>query len=456
VTCADHERAERAVQAAVRAFDTVRSLSSGKRRDLLQRVARLMLPRRPELARVIARDSGKPLNLAEAEVDRTRLTLELSADEAVRPTGQVVPLDLTQMTEGCAGYWSRLPIGPLLAFAPFNFPLNLVAHKVGPAMAAGCSVVLKPPPQAPLASLMLARMFWEVGAPPDFFQVVPCDITVAERLVRDDRFAALAFTGSAKVGWHLKTIAGRKRVLLELGGNGAVIVHEDTAPDFAAERVATAAFAHAGQVCIKAQRAYVHEAIYDQWVRRIVDISAAMRPSATVDAPSVVGPMIDLASAERVAAWVDEARLAGARVLVGGRREGTRMDPTVVEIEGSGRGLKLVDEEVFGPVLTVHKYSDWDDALQMADDTKYGLQAGIFTDSQRRIRQAFAKLNVGCLVVNDAPAVRTDSTPFGGTRHSGTGREGVPFMVEHLTEPKLLVIREQLRSPGWDHKGDYR
>ncbi len=343
------------------------------------------------------------------------------------------------------GAWVRTPAGPILGIAPFNFPLNLVAHKVAPALACGCSIVLKPPPQAPLTSLVLAAIARDAGAPEDALLVLPCANDVAEALVKDDRFAALSFTGSAKVGWALKALAGKKRVLLELGGNAAAIVHEDGDQAWALERVFAGAFAYAGQVCIKVQRLYLHAPIAEAFTRELVRKAEAIAPANPLEETTLLGPMIDEANAKRVEAWVDEARAAGGDVLCGGTRAGASYAPTVIAFAGDGRGTKVVDEEVFGPVVTVHAYETWDEALRMADASRYGLQAGIFTDSHARIREAFAKLHVGGLIVNDAPTFRVDSMPYGGVRDSGLGREGVRFAIEEMTERRLIVFRG---SPG--------
>jgi glyceraldehyde-3-phosphate dehydrogenase (NADP+) len=289
---------------------------------------------------------------------------------------------------------------------------------------------------------LLAECIREAGAPDDAVQVLPCEIAVAERLVRDERFATLSFTGSAKVGWHLKSVAGKKRVLLELGGNAAALVHDDAPLDAARDRVVAGAFGYAGQVCIKVQRLYVQRRVADAFVGALVDRARAIEPMPPLDPAAVCGPMIDEGNARRVQAWVDEATSAGARLLCGGKREGNRVWPTVLALDGDGRGLKVVDEEVFGPVLTVHRYDTWADALAMADAGHYGLQAGVFTDSRARIAQAFDRLHVGGLVVNDVPTFRVDSMPYGGTRDSGLGREGVRFAIEEMTERKLLVVRE--------------
>jgi glyceraldehyde-3-phosphate dehydrogenase (NADP+) len=439
---ADEARAEEAVAASVRAFDRLRTRTSHERKTVLAGVVREIETHKEAFAELIAREAGKPITQARTEVARAMATFDLGAEEATRIGGEVMPLDTTATSRGYSGYWTRVPAGPVIALAPFNFPLNLVAHKLAPALACGCSVVLKPPPQCPLTSLLLAECIRKAGAPDDAVQVVPCDVPIAEKLVRDERFATLSFTGSAKVGWHLKSVAGKKRVLLELGGNAAAIVHDDAPLEWAAERVVSGAFGYAGQVCIKVQRLYVHRPVADKFIAGIVERSRAIEPKSPLDPTAVLGPMIDEGNAKRVEQWVSEATAAGARVLCGARRDGNRYWPTVIEIEGAGVGLKVVDEEVFGPVLTVHRYDTWDDALSMADGTRYGLQAGVFTDSRTRVAEAFARMHVGGLIVNDAPTFRVDSMPYGGVRDSGLGREGVRFAIEEMTERKLLVVRE--------------
>jgi acyl-CoA reductase-like NAD-dependent aldehyde dehydrogenase len=442
VVLADETLAERATVACVRAFDRLRARTSFERKAVLAGVAREIQAREQQFADLIAHEAGKPIAMAHVEVARAISTFQIAAEEATRMTGEVMPLDISATTRGYAGSWVRVPAGPVIAISPFNFPLNLVAHKIAPALASGCPLILKPPPQAPFTSLLLGDCIRQAGCPDDAVQIVPCDVTVAEKLVRDDRFATLSFTGSAKVGWHLKAISGKKRVLLELGGNAAVLVHDDAPLVRALERIGPAAFGYAGQVCIKAQRLYVHRPIADAFVGGVVDRARAIEPKSPLDPKAVCGPMIDEDNAKRVEAWVDEAVGAGARVLCGGRREGNRFWPTVLEFDGDGRGSKVVDEEVFGPVLTVHRYDAWDSGLAMADATRYGLQAGIFTDSRARIAEAFAKLHVGGLIVNDMPTFRVDSMPYGGTRDSGLGREGVRFAIEEMTERKLLVVHE--------------
>jgi glyceraldehyde-3-phosphate dehydrogenase (NADP+) len=378
--------------------------------------------------------------MARGEVARAVSTFDVAAEEATRIEGGVMSLDITQAGEGYTGVWRRVPRGPVLGISPFNFPLNLVAHKVAPALACGASIVLKPAPRTPLVAIELGAIVRDSGFPEHALQVLPCDVSVAETLVRSDGFATLSFTGSAAVGWHLKSIAGTKRVLLELGGNAAAIVHEDCDLDFAAARIVAAAFGYAGQVCIKVQRLYVHEPIADAFIERIASAAKALAPRAPLEA-GILSCLIDDKSAVRIASWVDEAKQRGADAVVSSERDRNRLGPIILAFGDSGAGLRVVDEEVFGPVLTVHRYAHFDDALAMADGTRYGLQAGLFTDSRTRVDQAFERLHVGGLVVGDTPSFRVDSMPYGGTRDSGIGREGVRFAIEEMTEHKLLVTR---------------
>jgi len=443
VVLADAARAAEATAASVVAFERMRALKAYERRDLLRRVAQGIQAKSEELAQTMAAEAGKPIALARGEVARAVSTFELASEEATRIVGEVMRLDVTKVAAAYSGEWVRLPSGPVLGIAPFNFPLNLVAHKVAPALACGCSIVLKPPPQAPLCALMLGDIVHACGAPDDALQVVPCANDVAESMVKDDRFATLSFTGSAKVGWALKALSGKKRVVLELGGNAAAIVHEDATASWALERIVAGAFGYAGQVCIKVQRLYVHAPIAERFIADLVARASEIVPKDPRDDSAVLSAMIDEGNAKRVEAWVNEARGQGGKVLCGGTRDGARYAPTAIAFDDkSGRGTKVVDEEVFGPVLTVHTYDTWDRALAMADDTKYGLQAGIFTDSSARIRSAFARMHVGGLIVNDTPTFRVDSMPYGGTRESGLGREGVRFAIEDMTERKLLVFRD--------------
>jgi glyceraldehyde-3-phosphate dehydrogenase (NADP+) len=442
VVLAGAEQARVAARAATDAFEATRRMASFSRRRLLKEITRRIAAAREELATLITLEAGKPKTLALFEVDRAIVTFGLGAEESVRIGGEVVPLDVTESTAPYRGHWQRVPRGPVLAITPFNFPLNLVAHKVAPALACGASVVLKPAPQTPLTALRLGEIVRESGAPPDALQVIPCTNDVAETLVRHDAFAVLSFTGSDNIGWHLKSIAGKKHVLLELGGNAACIVHDDaTNLGSISAAICASAFNYAGQVCIKTQRLYVHRPVADRLLSEIVPRARAYEPQDPTSPKAAIASMIDERSAIRVEGWIDEARAAGARPLAIGGRSGRRMPATVLQIDGDGRGLRIVDDEAFGPVLTIHVYDDFADALRMAGATRYGLQAGVFTDSLSRVKEAYDALDVGAIVVNDVPSVRVDAMPYGGRRDSGRGREGVRYAIEEMTDRKLLVIR---------------
>jgi acyl-CoA reductase-like NAD-dependent aldehyde dehydrogenase len=431
---------EAAITAAQSAFVELRRWPRLERRDLLDRVSRTLARERRSLAALMTADSGKPVTQALAEVDRAVLTFSFAADEARRFGGELVPMDVDARARDMTGLVQRFPIGPIAAISPFNFPLNLAAHKVAPALAVGSAVVLKPPPQAPLTAFRLAEILAECGAPAGALNVLPMEVPLAEHLATDSRFALLSFTGSARVGWHLKSVAGRKRVLLELGGNAAAVVHQDAHDlEWVAERLATGAFAYAGQVCIKVQRILVHRAIWRRFARRFVEASADLAAGDPADPATVLGPMIDSAAAERVQAWVGEAESAGARVLLRGRRRGSVLRPTI--LTDVPPRLKVEREEVFGPVATLTPYRDWDRALARVNDTAYGLQAGVFTADLGRALHAFASLEVGGVIVNDYPTFRVDHYPYGGVKDSGLGREGVRYAMEEMSQPKMLVMR---------------
>jgi acyl-CoA reductase-like NAD-dependent aldehyde dehydrogenase len=431
---------DRAIAGARTAARALAALPRYRRAEILETTSFLLREDRAALARLIARDAGKPLALAAAEVDRAVLVFRQASEEARRFGVSALAADADPRGDGMTARVERFPLGVIAAIAPFNFPLNLVAHKVAPAIAAGNSVVLKPPPQAPLASFRLAELLSRAGLPPGGLQVLHLPIPVAERLARDDAFAMLSFTGSAGVGWHLKSVAGRKRVLLELGGNAAVLVHSDAADlDALAARLAWGAFAYAGQICIKVQRLYVHAPIYRRLVRKVVNATRALRRGDPARADTLIGPMIDEASLVRVGAWVRAAIAGGATPLLTGRRRGAVLGPTI--LAGVTPSMKVWREEVFGPVLTVAPYRTWAEGIRLANTSRYGLQAGIFTHDARRIEQAFRGLAVGGVVVNDLPTLRLDHLPYGGTKDSGFGREGVVEAMTAMSEPKLLLMR---------------
>jgi len=430
---------EAAIEAATRAFAIMRRLPRHARRDILARTADALALERESLAVELARSAGKPITQARGEVDRAILTFSLAADEARRLGGEVVPLDVDPRAAGMTGLVHRFPVGPISAISPFNFPLNLLAHKVAPAIAVGSAVVVKPPPQCPQLAFRLGALLARAGLPPGAYNVLHLPIPLAERLATDPRFAMLTFTGSPAVGWHLKQVAGKKKVLLELGGNAAAVVHEDAGDlDWVAERLASGAFAYAGQVCIKVQRIYVHRPIYRDLVDRLVRAAAALPVGDPLDPATVVGPMIDAAAADRVQAWTAEAIAAGATVLLDAHREGNLLSPAL--LADVPRDQKVSCQEVFGPVSLVAPYDRWDEALALVNDSPFGLQAGVFTHDVNRIFQAFDTLEVGGVVVNDYPTLRVDNYPYGGVKDSGFGREGVRYAMEAMTEARMLVL----------------
>ena len=428
-----------AIERAHAARAALREWPVHARAALLQAAAERMRARSQELARLIALESGKPIALARAEVVRAALTFELSAGEARRFGGETFPLDLEPRGEGRLGFTVRVPRGVVAAISPFNFPLNLVAHKLAPALAVGAPVILKPAPQCPLTALLLVEWLLELGAPPAALSALHCAPEVAERMVRDERVAVLSFTGSDRVGWHLKSIAGRKHVLLELGGNAPCILDETVDVAALAKPIALAAFAYAGQVCVKAQRILVHESVRAEFERNLLQATRALPCGDPLDERTLVGPMIDEFAAERVATWIEEARAAGARVLCGGARSGRLVEPTVLADVASN--ARVCTEEIFGPVATIESWRDFDDVLERCNATRYGLQVGLFTRDLGRALQAVRSLDYGGVIVNDTSAFRIDSMPYGGTKASGIGREGPRSAMEEFTEPRTVVLR---------------
>ncbi|HTL04710.1 MAG TPA: aldehyde dehydrogenase family protein [Gemmatimonadales bacterium] len=429
-----------AIAGARRAQRVLAALPRHARAGILERTAQLLGAERARLGRLIARDAGKPITLALAEVDRAITVFGLAATEARRFGISAFPADGDARGTGMQATVERFPLGVIAAISPFNFPLNLVAHKVAPAIAAGNAVVLKPPPQAPLAAFRLAELLTRAGLPPGGLQVLALPLPLAERLATDPAFAMLSFTGSARVGWHLQAIAPRRKVVLELGGNAAVLVHSD-ADDLAAlaARIAWGAFAYAGQVCIKVQRLYVHAPLFRRFSRLIVAATRRLVAGDPLRPATVLGPLIDGDALRRVQHWIAEAEAAGARPLLRGRRRGQVLGPTI--LTRVTPAMKVWSEEVFGPVLTVMPYRGWSEGIRLANATQYGLQAGIFTHDARRIEAAFRGLEVGGVVLNDIPTLRLDHLPYGGVKASGFGREGVQSAMDTMSEPRLLLGR---------------
>jgi len=428
---------ERAIAAADRAFAVTKQLPSWKRAAVLDWTAAAVAARRDELAETIALEAGKPIRLARVEVDRAVFVLRTGAEEAKRIGGEILPIDWLPGTEGREALVRRVPLGPIAGITPFNFPLNLVAHKAAPAIAAGNPIILRPGPRTPVSALKLGQIILDAGWPPDALAVFPCSNDDTLRLVEDERIRLLTFTGSAPVGWMLKARAGRKRVTLELGGNAAVIVHADANVDYAAERIAMGGFAYAGQSCISAQRIYVHASIYDGFAAALVARARALALGDPLDESKDVGPVIDDAAADRIGEWIEEARGAGARVLTGGTRHGTMWEPTV--IEGAPASVRVNCREVFAPLVSLIRYEDVAAAIAAANDSEFGLQAAVFTYDQRVVDAAVAGIDAGGIIVNDSSAFRVDHMPYGGVKQSGFGREGLRYAIEEMTELKLVL-----------------
>jgi len=435
----------RAVEAASRGFDITRRLSSGRRSAILFRLADRIHERSTELAEVLVMEGGKTRKFAAAEVDRAEVTVRITAEEAKRIYGEVIPLDWSDDTEGRTGYLQHFPLGPVLGIVPFNFPLNLACHKLAPAIAAGNPIILKPASATPVSSLLLGEMAIDAGVPKEAISVVPCPSGRAEQLVRDPRIAYLSFTGSCSVGWHLREIAGRKKVGLELGGNAAVIVHEDANLPYAVQRIATGGFVNAGQVCISVQRVLIHRPVYERALQLILSAVQALKVGDPRDPATDVGPMIDRQKAEEAYRKVRKATDQGARILAGGTLSGSLFTPTV--LVDTTPAMRVNSEEVFAPVISVAPYDEFDEAIRIANTGDYGLQAGIFTQNIGRVMEAFSGLDVGGVQINDIPTFRTDQMPYGGVKGSGIGREGPRYAITEMSALRLMVIN---RAGGKD------
>jgi acyl-CoA reductase-like NAD-dependent aldehyde dehydrogenase len=440
LTSARGEDVDAAIEAAHRAFPTFARLPAWRRAEILLRAAAGIRARSEELARTIAAEAGKALKFARIEVDRAVHTFTVAAEEAKRIHGETLPLDASPAGEGYFGFWQRRPIGVVAAIAPFNFPLNLVAHKVAPALAAGNTVVLKPASTTPLASVALCEILAEAGLPEGVLNlVVGSGGTVGDRLVADPRVGKVTFTGSAPVGRQILARAGIKKVTLELGNTSPVIVGPDADLDLVARRCALGAFYNSGQVCLSIQRIYGERSIAEPFLDKLTQATEALVVGDPLDERVDVGPMIDAKEVARTGAWVEEAVAGGARVLTGGRAEGTVYRPTLLtHVEPE---MKVVAQEVFAPVASFLPFDDFEAALAAANASDYGLQAGVFTRDIGRVMKAIADLDFGGVIINDTPTFRVDHMPYGGTRQSGIGREGVRFAIEEMTNIQLVAIK---------------
>ena len=434
---------EAAANEAVAAVPRLRDLPSYERGAILSRISTMLAERREEVARIVATEVGKAIRDALTETDRAAMTFQVAAEEARRLHGEVLPLDLAPHGRGRIGIVRRFPIGPVAAISPFNFPLNLSAHKIAPAIAAGNPIVLKPATKTPLSALHLAAFAVAAGLPEGGISVLPMERTTGDRLVTDPRFKLLTFTGSSAVGWDMKARAGKKKVILELGGNAGVIVDEGADLKFAASRVVAGGFGLAGQSCISVQRVYVHQAIANEFSEHLVAAVNELKAGDPLDPSTDLGPMIDEGEADRVDSWIKEAVAAGGRVLAGGRRLDRSMyAPTV--LSNVPDEAKVCAQEAFAPLVVLATFKTFRDALAEVNASTYGLQAGVFTPALEHAMLAFDLLEVGGVMINDVPTWRVDHMPYGGVKDSGLGREGPRYTIEEMTEPRLMVINRQL------------
>ncbi|HEY5628858.1 MAG TPA: aldehyde dehydrogenase family protein [Candidatus Limnocylindrales bacterium] len=432
------EQYDQAVQAAERAFEVTRKLPAYERGRLLRELSAKVAERRDELAELIVAEAGKPIRDARVEVDRASLVFRLGAEEAERMHGEVIPLDLMPSSKERVGITRRFPIGPIAGISPFNFPLNLAIHKLAPAIASGNPIVLKPASKDPLVMLKVAEMIEEVGVPEGMVSILPMTRDMGDRMVGDDRFKLLTFTGSPVVGWRMKTRAGKKKVVLELGGNAGLIIDKSANLDWAVKRAVTGAYAYSGQTCISVQRMFVHEDIWDSFMSRFVAASATLKVGDPMDPTTDVGPMVDEANARRTQEWVDEAVSMGGKVLLGGRAQGTFFPPTVLtDVPFNAR---VCSSEAFAPLVVAFKFSSMDEAIRQVNDSDFGLQTGVFTADLADAWKAFNELEVGGVIINDIPSYRIDHMPYGGVKDSGQGREGLRWSIEDMTELRIMVL----------------
>jgi glyceraldehyde-3-phosphate dehydrogenase (NADP+) len=436
---ASEEQMEKAISSANNAFQVTRKWSAGKRASMMEKLHQKLGENRDRFVDLIINEGGKPRSYAEVEIERCLSTLKIAIEETTRFGGEVVPMDFNN-GEGKTAFTKRFPIGVVACITPFNFPLNLVMHKVAPALAVGCTVVIKPAPQAPMTCLAFAELMKEAGYPAGVINVLCCDIPVAEKLVKSESIEMLSFTGSDKVGWYLKSICGKKRVTLELGGNAAVIIDQDADVESIAEQVAKGAYLYAGQICISTQRIFVHEEIFDRFQKVFIKAIQSLKVGDPNDQEVLVGPVIDQGHLERIEDWVHEAEKGGAKIISGGKikdKKTNLFEPTL--ITNTNPEMKVCAEEVFGPVAVLEKAKNFEAAIKMTNNSKYGLQVGVFTNSLENFKLASDHLEVGGIIFNNIPGFRIDHMPYGGVKDSGLGKEGIIYAMEEMTEGRLIV-----------------
>lgn len=429
-----------AIAIAHKAAEEMKELPRYETADCLHRIAQYIKENREQFAETISLESAKPITLARGETDRAISTFTLAAEEARRFGTESVPLDTQPLGKNRIGWTERIPRGVIFGITPFNFPLNLVAHKVAPALASKNSIIIKPSPRTPLTALLLGEAFLKSGLPNGALQIINMDVELLDIVLKDERVAMISFTGSAAVGWSLKERSGKKAIALELGGNAPVIVDETADVDYSIEKSVPAAFGYAGQVCISAQRFFVHSKIYDDWSGKFVEKTKNLKTGNPLDDSTQLSVMIDEEAAKRAETWIQEAIGAGAKLLTGGKREGAFLEATV--LTNVHNEMRVCSEEVFAPVATLQTFDDFMEAITEANNTKYGLQAGVFTRDTNRMMLAAQKLEFGGVIINDAPNFRVDNMPYGGIKDSGFGREGVRYAMEEMTEQRLVVLTQ--------------
>jgi acyl-CoA reductase-like NAD-dependent aldehyde dehydrogenase len=439
VAQADAKTIDEGIAGAVRATEPMARMASFERQAVLDHCVRRFRERFDELAYALCVEAGKPIKDSEGEVTRLIDTFRIASEESTRLYGEVQPLDISARAKGYQGIWKRVPIGPCSFISPFNFPLNLAAHKIAPAIAVGCPFVMKPASRTPLGAIIMGEILAETDLPEGAFSILPAHREGADLFTEDDRLKLLSFTGSPDVGWALKAKSGKKKVVLELGGNAAVIVDEDANLEDALQRVIFGAFYQSGQSCIGVQRILVHEKIYDRFKEMLVAKTKTLVAGDPKDRNTFIGPMISESEARRLDGWIQGAVEKGAKLLCGGKRDGAMLEATL--LEDVDRSLEAYREEAFGPLALISKFSTFDAALEEVNDSKFGLQAGIFTRDLFKMFDAWDRLDVGGVVINDVPSYRVDNMPYGGVKDSGLGREGIRFAMEDMTEIRNLVIR---------------
>lgn len=439
VSIADKKAIENAILAAHRAEKPMKKLATFEKQRILNHCIERFTARSKEFAEILCIEAGKPIKDARGEVSRLIDTFRIAAEECPRLYGEVLPLDISERAKNYQGQWKRFPIGACSFISPFNFPLNLTAHKIAPALAVGCPFVLKPASKTPVSALLIGEVLAETDLPPGAFSILPCSRNGAELFTEDERLKLLSFTGSPSVGWDLKSKAGKKKVVLELGGNAAVIVDEDANLDDAVNRIIVGAFYQSGQSCISVQRILIHESIYDTFKAKLVTETKKLKIGDPKDESTFIGPMISEDEAKRLHSWIESAVSRGAKLLCGGRRDKALLEATLLENVPSDE--RVCAEEAFGPVAVLSKFSNFEMALEEVNQSEFGLQAGVFTQNIYKAHQAWDVLDVGGVIVGDVPSWRVDHMPYGGVKNSGLGREGIRWAMEDMTEIKLFVLR---------------